>query len=79
MPVLPVKDIREKYLRLAKSQGVDAAISALHNELGSLEGRVFDGGYRQERFARTEELRTLARELYTLKLTEASRHFYEKS
>lgn len=79
MPEHSLKDLREKYLNMVKSQGVDSAISALHRELVSLEGHVFDGGYSKERFARTQALRDLSRELYTLKLTEASRGYFGNS
>jgi hypothetical protein len=79
MPELSLKDLREKYLGLAKSQGVDPAISALHNELGKLEGHIYDGGFQADRLARVQALRELSRELYTMKLTAASRHYYEQS
>lgn len=71
------EQLREKYLKMAKSTGMDEAITAVHREIGSMEPRVFDGGYDKARFTRLEFLRTVARELYTLKLTEASKFYYE--
>jgi hypothetical protein len=75
---MTTEEIRAKYLGMVKSVGYDEAITALHNELGRLESHVFDGGYERERLVRLEEMRELARELYTLKLTEESKIYYEK-
>lgn len=71
------EQIREKYIKMAKSMGYDEAITTIHNELGSLEPRVFDGGYSKDRFQELQFMREVARELYTLKLTEASKVYYE--
>jgi hypothetical protein len=71
------EQIRDKYLNMAHSTGYDEAITAIHNELVNLEPHVFDGGYDKSRFEHLQWLRDLARELYTLKLTEASRELYK--
>jgi hypothetical protein len=71
------EQVRDKYLKMAKSTGYDEAITAIHNELGNLEPHVFDGGFSKERFADLQHMRELARELYTLKLTEASKEYYK--
>lgn len=78
MNKLTPEQVREKYLKMAKQMGYDEAITALHNELGALEPRVFDGGYSKERFQELQQMRELARELFTLKLTEESKYLYEQ-
>ena len=72
------EQVRQKYLKMAKSMGYDEAISAIHNELGRLEPMVFEGGYDKERFLELQKLREISRELYTLKLTEESRKYFDK-
>lgn len=57
--------LREKYLKMAKSVGVDETITALSNEIGTLETRSFDGGFSREKFETIEKLRELSRELWT--------------
>jgi hypothetical protein len=78
MPKLTREQIRDRYLKMAHKTGYDEAITAIHNELGSLEPHVFDGGYNKERFDQLQWMRELARELYTLKLTEASQEYYTR-
>ena len=78
MSKLSPEQSRDKYMKMAKSMGYDEAITAIHNELGSLEPKVFDDGYNKERFNDLQKMRELARELYTLKLTEDSSVYYEK-
>ncbi len=78
MSKLSPEQTRTKYMKMAKSMGYDEAITAIHNELGSLEPKVFDDGYNKERFDDLQKMRELARELYTLKLTEDSSVYYEK-
>lgn len=73
------EQIRDKYLNMAKSTDYDDAITAIHNEIDGLEPRVFDGGYSKEKFDHLQWMRELARELYTLKLTEASKEYYQKT
>ncbi len=77
MPKLTREQIRDKYLKMAKSMGVDEAVTVLHNEVGLLEVRVFDGGYDKDRLSEVEFMRQLARELYSLKLNEDPRHYYQ--
>ena len=78
MSKLSPEQTRDKYMKMAKSMGYDEAITAIHNELGSLEPKVFDDGYNKDRFNDLQKMRELARELYTLKLTEDSQEYYTK-
>lgn len=78
MTKLTREQIREKYMKMAKSMGYDEAITAIHRELGALEPHVFDGGFEKSRFDELQWMRELSRELYTLKVTEGSAKYYEK-
>lgn len=71
------EELRTKYLHLVKTKGYDHAITALHNNIGSLEPRVFDGGYSKERFEELQFMRDLARDLYTLKLAQSSQEYFK--
>ena len=77
MTKLTREQIREKYLKMAKSMGYDEAITTIHRELGSLEPHIYDGGYDKTRFDELQWMRELSRELYTLKLTEDSAKYYK--
>ena len=77
MTKLTPEQIREKYIRMAHNTGYDQAITAIHNELGLLEPKVFDGGFDKDKFKHLQFMRELARELYTLKLTEESQVYYQ--
>jgi hypothetical protein len=78
MSKLTLEQTRDKYIKMAKSMGYDEAITAIHNELGSLEPKIYDDGYSKPRFDHLQKMRELARELYTLKLTEDSQEYYTK-
>jgi hypothetical protein len=75
MTKLTYEQVREKYYRMIQTQGVDHAISAVHREIGKLEPAVFDGGYDQERFRFVQQMRILARDLYTYKLEQDSKKY----
>jgi len=62
---LSYEEYRNKFLSLAKTKGTDAAISALHNEVGRLEGEIYDGGYEEVRLNLVQKLRELSREIWT--------------
>jgi len=64
---------REKYLKIVKIEGLDKAISTLHNYLNTVETHVFDGGFSQDRFEELQTLRELSRELWDLRLVETSK------
>lgn len=63
------EQIKTKYFALASSNGVDKAVTALHREIGELEGHVFDGGYDVKRLECIGFMRELARELFTRPFT----------
>lgn len=71
------EQIREKYLTMAKSKSYDEAITSIHNQIGSLEPRVFDNGFEASRLDELQYMRELARELFTMKLTEESKQFHK--
>jgi hypothetical protein len=61
------ENLRTKYLNMAKSMGVDATITALHNEVGTMESQIYDGGYQEARLELVQKLRELSREIWTAK------------
>lgn len=61
------EELRKKYLSMAKSLGIDATITALHNEVGQMESHIFDGGYEENRLELVQKLRELSREIWTTK------------
>ncbi|MGE4232843.1 MAG: hypothetical protein AB7F43_05875 [Bacteriovoracia bacterium] len=62
---------REKYMKMAQTVGLDKAVSALHNYIGTLEPKVFDGGFKPDRFEELQLLRELSRELWMMRLNES--------
>lgn len=67
---------RNHWLNLAEKQGIDTTLTQIHNEIGKLEPRVFGGGFDQDRFDRVQNLRFLSRELWNLKLRQATEKTY---
>lgn len=61
------EDLRTKYLNMAKTLGIDATITALHNEVGQMESHIYDGGYEKSRLELVQQLRELSREIWTTK------------
>ena len=61
------EQLKQKYFQMAKSIGVDQTISILHNEVGVLEQKVFDGGFDRDKFEQVQQLRELSRELWTMR------------
>ena len=61
---------KEKYLDIAKQQGLQTAVNLLHHELWQLEQECFDtpNGYQPEVWKKLNELRLFSRELWDLKL-----------
>lgn len=63
---------RAKYLDILKSEGLPAALTALHRDSEVLEFETFEGagGYKPEMYAFLEEVRTFSRELWRVSLGE---------
>lgn len=64
--------VREKYFKMAEATSIDEAVTKLHNKIGELEPKVFDGGFNQERFEQLQILREISRELWNLRLSQTS-------
>lgn len=62
--------LRDKYIKMAKSQGISNTITALHNEIGELERHIFDDGYKEARLDIVQKLRVLSREIWTAQFAE---------
>ncbi len=69
-------DTRQRYIDLYRQSGIDHTITELHNEIGKLEPKVFDGGYNHDRFLHVQSLRLLAQELWNIKLREQTTKAY---
>jgi hypothetical protein len=67
-PVPPLD--REKYLKIARAEGVNAALTALHRDTETWEFETFEGkqGYSEEGWKRLEEVRDFSREIWQLGL-----------
>jgi len=63
---------RAKYLEILKSQGLSAALTALHRDGETMEFETFEGpgGYKPEMYSVLEEIRTFSRELWRVSLGE---------
>jgi hypothetical protein len=61
---------KEKYLEMAKSQGLQNAVNQLHHDLWEIEKECFDtpDGYQPEIWKHLNEMRIFSRELWDLKL-----------
>ena len=73
-----IEQVREEYLKLIGTVGVDEVITKVHREIGLLEPKTFDGGFNPESFARLQAMRTLARDLYSYQLNLDSKSYYQK-
>ena len=67
-----VKLERVKYLDILKSEGLPAALTALHRDSERMEFETFEGrdGYRADLYAYLEEVRAFSRELWRVSLGE---------
>lgn len=65
---------REKYLRLVKSEGYQAALTALHNETNLWEIETFEGekGYQPAMWEELKTVRDFSRELWDYAIKEGS-------
>jgi hypothetical protein len=62
---------REKYLEIAKNDGISAAITTLHLDTERMEFETFEGqaGYRPELFEHLKKVREFSCELWNQVLT----------
>ena len=65
---------RQKYLQILETQGVNAALTALHRDTERLEYDSFEGeqGYQPQKFEDINSVRDFARELWERALTQKS-------
>ena len=62
---------REKYIKILKSQGLSAALTALHRDTEKLEFEAFEGkaGYQPELVEYLEGVREFSRDLWRTDIT----------
>lgn len=65
---------RQKYLRMIQTQGINAALTALHADIESWEQETFEGekGYQPELWKDLGEARAFSRELWETALKQSS-------
>lgn len=70
-----VKLDRQKYIEILKSEGLSAALTALHRDSERMEFESFEGrdGYRADLYAYLEEVRSFSRELWRVSMGETPR------
>jgi hypothetical protein len=61
-----LKADKQKYFQILDSQGLSAAITALHHDMREIEFEVFEGakGYQPELWTDLEDFRLISRELW---------------
>lgn len=61
---------RAKYIEIVKSEGLSAALTALHRDSERMEFETFEGrdGYKADLYAYLEEVRSFSRELWRVSL-----------
>lgn len=61
---------RDKYIRILKSEGVNAALTALHRDTTEFEHTAFEGekGYQPEMWSELHDVRDFSRELWEMAL-----------
>ena len=59
---------REKYIRIAKEEGAQVAITRLHHDLEKIEQECFEGrdGYNPKVWEQLKEFRNFSRELWLI-------------
>ena len=74
MAETPFKLDREKYLRLARTDGAHAALTKLHVDTERWEHKAFEGekGWQPELWHELEAVRRFSRELWAMVLDSAS-------
>lgn len=70
MSETPMQIERAKYLDILHSEGLPAALTALHRDAERLEFETFEGpgGFKPELYAYLEEVRAFSRELWRVSL-----------
>lgn len=70
----PYRLNKEKYFRIMREEGVEAALTTLHHDKEKLEFETFEGkeGYQRELWDYLEEVRQISRELWDLSLQDES-------
>lgn len=65
---MPYELDKEKYLKILKTEGLPAAITALHEEMDRMEIESFEGpqGYQPEYWESIKKFREFSCELWTL-------------
>ena len=60
---------REKYLKIARTEGLDKALTALHHEMISIEWDSFEGieGYKPEQWEGITAWRDFSEELWSMR------------
>ena len=60
---------RDKYIQILNSDGLEAAVTALHHEMETIEFDMFEGpgGYRPEQLQMLQEMRKFSRELWDIR------------
>lgn len=66
----PVQMMKAKYLEIAKTQGLQAAVNQLHHDLWEMEKECFDSpeGYQPVLWKNLNEMRLFSRELWDTNL-----------
>ena len=61
---------REKYIQMAKSMGLDAALTRLHDDIREWEYEAFEGeaGYQPQMIEDLDKIRDFSRELWQIAL-----------
>jgi hypothetical protein len=67
----PVQMMKAKYLEMAKTQGLQAAVNQLHHDLWEMEKECFDSpeGYQPVLWKNLNEMRIFSRELWDINLS----------
>ncbi len=70
-----VKLDRPKYIEILKTEGLPAALTALHRDSERMEFETFEGrdGYRADLYEYLEQVRSFSRELWRVSLGETPR------
>lgn len=61
---------REKYLQIARTQGINAALTQLHHDTAAWELEAFEGrdGWKPEMWKKIAQVRDFSRELWEMAL-----------
>lgn len=68
------KFLKERYFSIARAEGVSAALTQLHRDIGAWEYQAFEGteGYQPEMFKKLIDVRAFSRELWEMALKSES-------